>query len=74
MLSMLCSEKEQKRKWKEAKLIQQLEKQKQIEEEVKQQQQQRSQEEKEEEKTKGILTPPGKNKLGTLCCAHGFKS
>lgn len=62
MLSILCTEKEQKRRWKEAKLIRQLEKQNQTkEEEVKQQQSQE-----EEEKTKGILTPLGKNELGML--------
>lgn len=56
----LCTEKEQKRRWKEAKLIQQLEKQKQAkEEELKQQQSQ----EDEEEKTKGIPGPLCKNEL-----------
>lgn len=57
MWSTLCAEKEQKRKWKEAKLIQQLEKQKQKEEEAKQKQQQQEEEEEEDEteKTKGIL-------------------
>lgn len=53
MWSPLCAEKEQKRKWKEAKLIQQLEKQKQKEEEAKQQEEE--EEEDETEKTKGIL-------------------
>lgn len=65
MLSILCSEKEQKKRWKEAKLIRQLEKQKQTkEEEVKQQQSQK--EEEEEKETKGILTPLDKNDLGML--------
>ncbi|KAK3524597.1 hypothetical protein QTP70_029919 [Hemibagrus guttatus] len=50
-----AEKKEQKRKWKEAKLIQQLEKQKQKEEEAKQQQSQEEEEEEETEKTKGRL-------------------
>lgn len=60
IFSILHTEKEQKKRWKEAKLIQQLEKQSQTkEEEVKQQQSQ----EDEEENVEGILTSLGNQKF-----------